>query len=331
MGKQTKRRIALVAGTAAAAAIAIACIVWRSHDSGAEGGGGEDGNKEKISIVTTSLGMTFPSGMNENKNPYLAYIEKMTNLDIDVFLPSSESYEEKLNIIMTSSNLPDMLYTGNDVWLANYVKQGKLRPLDDEIAKYGPALKDKIPQEAWNKVTFNGHIYAIPSLNEVKGIELMYARKDWLDRLGLKPPQTLDEYAQVIRAFATQDPDGNGKPDTIGLLMTENLGRSAPFFGAFGTQLNVWLERDGKLAFSNTLPETKQALAFLHQLYGEGLIDPEFPLNRVQNLYFDKIVSGQVGLFSATWYDTRGPIDQNKQKDPNAQWIPLEYPTGAQG
>ncbi|RKN78207.1 extracellular solute-binding protein [Paenibacillus ginsengarvi] len=330
MGKNKKRWL-LASAAAATGAACFAVVVWSPFSAKRENDGKPPGEKEKISIVISSLGISFPPGMNENNNPYLDYIEKNTNLDIGVFLPPIESYEEKLNIMMTSSKLPDMLHTGNEVWLASYVRQGKLKPLDEEINKYGSALKQKIPKEAWDQVTYNGHIYAIPSLNEVKGIELMYVRKDWLDRLGLKPPRTLDEYYEVIRAFATRDPDGNGKNDTTGLLVTENLGRAAPFFGAFGTQLNQWLERDGRLVYSNVLPETKEAVAFLHKLYEEKLIEPDFPLNRIQNLYYDKIVSGTVGLFSATWYDTRGPIAQNKSRDPRALWIPLEYPTGPGG
>ena len=73
-------------------------------------------------------------------------------------------------------------------------------------------------------------------MNEVTGAELMYVRKDWLDRLGLEPPETLEEYYEVIRAFTLDDPDGNGVQDTIGLTLTSKLGRSSPFFGAFGTR-----------------------------------------------------------------------------------------------
>lgn len=330
MGKQ-KNRWLIASAALAAGVLVIGVVVWSPFSSEGGQNGSLPDNMEKISIVVSSLGMTFPPGMNENNNPYLDYIERNANLDIHVLLPPIESYEEKLNIMMTSSSLPDMLYTGNKVWLANYVRQGKLKPLDEEIAKYGPELKRKIPQAAWDQVTFNGRIYAIPSMNEVKGVELMYGRKDWLDRLGLKPPKTLDDYYEVIRAFATLDPDNNGKHDTIGLLVTENLGRTAPFFGAFGIQLNQWLEQDGKLVYANVTPQAKEGIAFLRRLYEEHLIDPDFPLNRIQNLYYDKIVSGKVGLFSATWYDTRGPIEQNKQLDPQAEWIPLDYPTGPQG
>ncbi|MNI03685.1 Lipoprotein LipO precursor [compost metagenome] len=283
-----------------------------------------------VHIVINSLGMKFPSGMDENNNPYIQYTQKKTNLAIKVTLPPLEVYEEKLNVMMSSGNLPDMLHTFNPVWVDNYMKQGALMPLEDLIEQYGPELKKKIPKALWDRVSYEGHIYAIPSINEVKGIEIMYARKDWLDRLGLKPPETLEEYYEVIRAFTKDDPDGNGIDDTIGLIMMESLFRSAPFFGAFGTQLDSWVLRDGKLVNGSVIPETKKALSYLNRLYKEKLLDQEFPMNRINNLD-EKIENGTVGLFSAAWYDTRGPIAANKRKDPKAEWIALSYPTGPDG
>ncbi|WP_438350696.1 extracellular solute-binding protein [Paenibacillus sp. FA6] len=287
-------------------------------------------DRPEISIVINNLGMTFPSGMDENDNPYLNYIENMNGLEIKVNTPSPEVYEEKLDVIMTSGNLPDLLHTYDPVWFDQYTKQKAFIPLDDLISQFGPHLMEKIPDEVWDRVRYNGKVYAIPSLNEVVGNEIMYARKDWLDRLGLKPPVTLEEYYEVIKAFTLDDPDGNGKDDTLGLILMTNMGRSAPFFGAFGTQLDTWFERDGRLINGSIMPETKKALTYLARLYQEHLLDREFPLNLHNNLY-EKVENGKVGLFSATWFDTRGPIAANRKKDPNAEWISLAYPTGPNG
>lgn len=289
-----------------------------------------DESRVPVSIVINDLGMTFPEGLDENDNPYIHYIRDETGLDVRVSIPPQEVYEEKLNVIMASRSLPDLIHTYNPVWYDEYAKKGALLPLDDYIDQYGQDLKAYIPEEAWERVRYKGKIYAIPSLNEVQGIELMYVRKDWLDRLGLEPPRTLDEYYEVIRAFAKNDPDRNGLHDTMGLILTENMGRAAPFFGAFGVQLNSWLERDGKLVNGSTLEGTKEALGFLAKLYREGLVDPEFPLNR-NSLLNEKIENGKVGMFSAAWYDTRGPIALNQKKDPSAEWIALEYPVGPKG
>ncbi|MDF2837307.1 MAG: peptide permease, partial [Paenibacillus sp.] len=289
-----------------------------------------DQSRVPVSIVINDLGMAFPEGLDENDNPYIHYIRDETGLDVRVSIPPQEVYEEKLNVIMASRSLPDLIHSYNPVWYDEYVKKGALQPLDDYIDQYGQDLKAYIPEEAWERVRYKGKIYAIPSLNEVQGIELMYVRKDWLDRLGLKPPRTLDEYYEVIRAFAKNDPDRNGLHDTMGLILTENMGRAAPFFGAFGVQLNSWLERDGKLVNGSTLEGTKEALGFLAKLYREGLVDPAFPLNR-NSLLNEKIENGKVGMFSAAWYDTRGPIALNQKKDPSAEWIALEYPVGPKG
>ena len=94
-----------------------------------------------ISIVISSLGMTFPAGMDENDNPYLNYIEERTGLEIGVNLPPPEVYNEKLDVIMSSGNLPDMLHTYEPVWFDNYVKQKAFMPLDELIDKHGPHLK----------------------------------------------------------------------------------------------------------------------------------------------------------------------------------------------
>lgn len=304
--------------------------------AGCEGAAPEEGalagpSKEKsVSIVVNNLGMNFPAGTDENNNPYLSFIESRTGLDINVIAPPEEVYEEKVNLIMSSGSLPDLVHIYKPLWFDHYLQQDALTPLDDWLDKYGADLKRRIPKEAWDRVRFNGKIYAIPSLNEVRGIELMYIRKDWLDKVGRKAPVTLDEYYDVIKAFALEDPDGNGKNDTYGLTMGENLIRSAPFFGAFGTQLDSWILKDGTLQYGSIMPETKEALAFLAKLYKEKLLDPEFVLNRNSSLA-QKIENGQAGLFSATWYDTRGPIANNKAKNPQAEWMPLEYPTGPRG
>jgi putative aldouronate transport system substrate-binding protein len=288
------------------------------------------GSREPVTVVALGAYYSFPPGYDENRNPYLDYIEDKTGLDVSIKLPLQEGYNEQLNVIMESSKLPDLISTTSNSWVADYVKRNALLPLDDYIDKYGSDLKKKIPPEAWDLVRFNGKIYAVPSLNSVRGNEIMYARKDWLDRLGMSPPATLDDYAEVMRRFAEDDPDGNGKNDTVGLLIGSGLVRTAPFFGAFGTQTNGWYEREGKLVYAGVLPETKEALRYLAGLYKNKWIDPEFPINKLISLE-EKIVAGKAGLFSAVWYDTRGPIEANRKADPKAEWIPLDYPSGPDG
>ena len=43
----------------------------------------------------------------------------------------------------------------------------------------------------------------------------MMINKAWLDKLGLQVPTTWDELENVLKAFKTQDPNGNGQADEI--------------------------------------------------------------------------------------------------------------------
>jgi len=303
-----------------------------SKTDGQQKGQVQDIKPMTIRIVTNSQNAKFPDGMDIERNPYMDYIRQNTNLDVKVTLPPVDGYDEKLNAIMASGDLPDLLTSGNASWFVNYVNQKALMPLNELIDKYGPDLKKNIPQEAWEQVTIDGNIYAVPSLNEASGNGIVYARKDWLDRLGLQPPKTLDEYYNVMKAFVERDPDGNNKNDTLGFSLKERLSGAEVFFGAFGTQIynNNWYVRDGKLVNGSILPETKDALAYLAKLYQDKLLDQEFPLNKTA-LFNEKVANGKIGLFVGSWTETRGSIETNRQNDPKAEWIRLDYPTGPNG
>lgn len=60
----------------------------------------------------------------------------------------------------------------------------------------------------------DGNIYGLPHAEfDINNYVLMWniIRQDWLDKLGLAMPSTIDEYHDVLVAFRDQDPNGNGK------------------------------------------------------------------------------------------------------------------------
>jgi putative aldouronate transport system substrate-binding protein len=306
----------LLAGSVAVMMFSAACSKDTSSD---------DANVEgsEIEVVVNNYGRTFPSGMDENKNPYLEYIEENTGIDVTVQVPPAEGYMERLNVLMASNDLPDMIYSPDATWFVNYVNQKALTPLSDIVDKHGKNLKKLIPEEAWAAVTVDDEIYAIPHILQEKGSEIVYVRQDWLDELGLDKPETLDEYVNVLREFKE-------KKNNVGFVMTDALGRISPLLGAHGIQRSQWVERDGELVYSSTTPEMKEALEFLAGLYKEGLLDQEFPSNSLQVLG-EKVANDRAGIFTAAWWDTRGPILTNQQNNPDAKWEALEYPVGPNG
>ncbi|NIK80269.1 putative aldouronate transport system substrate-binding protein [Paenibacillus castaneae] len=209
-----------------------------------------------------------------------------------------EDYQTKLNLLASADDLPDF-FDIDSMTLSRFVEQGLVQPIDKYLEN-APHLMKLIPQYYWDQVTFDGKIYALPNGMRPEAfnspnVTSVLVRQDWLDALNLKAPTTLDELHDVLRAFVSDDPDQNGKNDTLGLSGTK-LSRYNSIFGAYGIIPSFWMERDGQIQKGFTLPETKQVLTLLQQWYKEGLIDPDFPVMETKQLN-EKIINSKVGLF----------------------------------
>jgi putative aldouronate transport system substrate-binding protein len=171
----------------------------------------------------------------------------------------------------------------------------------------------------------------------------MWIRQDWLDKLGLEAPKTMGDLEKVARAFVEQDPDGNGKADTIGitgpqsggsmyataLKSLNNLYGFDPIFSAFHAYPGYWLKgEDGKPVYGSIQPETKEALAELRDLYAKGLIDKQISVRKDAT---EPIVSGKTGMFFATWWMGYGPLFNALKVDPTANWKAYALPLDAEG
>lgn len=112
--------------------------------------------------------------------------------------------------VWTRSN-PDPAATYERVF--SYQSQGLLKPIDpDSIAGH-----EQITAKSWSStVGIDGKHYGIPYSRQAQTLMI---RKDWLTKLGLKAPTTWQEMLSVAAAFATRDPDGDGKADTYGMVV----------------------------------------------------------------------------------------------------------------
>ncbi|OAS14402.1 extracellular solute-binding protein [Paenibacillus oryzisoli] len=322
--------------------LAAGCAKEDKQASTATASGSTTQVKEPVNLnfVINNSGRKYMEGTDANNNDYIKYIREKSGFNLRLNELAADGYQDKLNVLLASGEQYDLIHSRDVSWVTNLAKQKAILPLNDLIDKFAPDIKKSMPPEIWDRVTFDGKIYALPGISTKLGDEIMYVRKDWLDKLGLQPPKTLDEYTKVMKAFAEQDPDGNGKADTIGMLIGEKLARSGPYFGAFGVpiatneaiKVNNWVERNGELVNAVVLPETKQALKYMAELYKQKTLDQEWALNKSKNIG-EKIVSGKVGIYSATWFDTKEPtvILGSKKNDPKAEWISLPYPVGSEG
>ncbi|MDF2927327.1 MAG: transporter substrate-binding protein [Paenibacillaceae bacterium] len=273
----------------------------------------------KLAVSETWPGVSYD-------NASIKYIEEKTNTKLEI----TTTTEDKLNIMLASGERPDIVQFGKDATEWKYSKSGLLLPINDYFDK-APNLKAYGADGIWDAMKHeDGKIYAIP----IKGSTIdnipLY-RKDWLDKLNLKVPTTVEEFIAVAEAISNNDPDGNGKKDTYALsgFNTGNNGFDLAswdhVFGAHGVLPNFWIEQDGKIVNGSVANGALDALKVLNRLYKNKAIDLEFVTDNSAR-FKDKIIKGVIG---APVYRTfvLDPNNLNnyytpmKQHNPNAEFV----------
>ena len=161
----------------------------------------------------------------------------------------------------------------------------------------------------------DGHIYSLGCMQEgaVPSANPLEIRKDWLDKLDMPVPTTLDEYLEVLRAFKTLDPGGVGADNVrplgtysapsaklyttaFDLLLTALGYRSAP---SNYNQAGIYPAlRNGEPTIpANDIEQFDYWVAYLHTLYAEGLVDENVFTTLESAELNQQVQAGYIGSF----------------------------------
>jgi putative aldouronate transport system substrate-binding protein len=245
----------------------------------------------KLSIFTSDFNLPVPGGKTMD-NPTFRYVAEKTNTDLDLIILPHGQYHDQRNIKIAAGEMADVVM---DWGVPNELfANDQLIPLNDLIEQYGQNLKKVISQEAWDGVTRDGQIYAIPEMPKGNALvnRNLFVRQDLMEQVGYTtPPQTPDELLDMMRKMKELDP--NMTPFTA----RENFTWLDSLVGMYGVSLWGGSLINGELVPSNTSPQMKEALGFIRQLMEEKLIDPEFMSNK-RNTWEQKIQSGQAAVWT---------------------------------
>ncbi|WP_010273447.1 extracellular solute-binding protein [Paenibacillus senegalensis] len=290
MNKHFARKWLLPLSVVLAASGALAACGGGSTGSGnggaspgsGSGSGGDGGNEsavnKKIDILLSHSNGKYAQQVKSD-DPYIKALSEISGYDLSFeFLGHGNDFTQQLTVRFASGDLPDLIRTNSidSTMHPGALQQGVFHDLTDLIEEHGPHLKERIPAEAWNspKVSQDGKIYGIPTLLSLPATHVLYFREDWLEKLNMDIPQTMDEFLAYFEAVKNEDLNGNGQNDEYGFYIRENLSYGNVFFRNFGASPDQWYLRDGQLIPGMILPEMKDAIAFHKELYDKGYINP---------------------------------------------------------
>lgn len=241
---------------------------------------------------------------------------------------TSAPYVQKLNVMLASGDLPDVIPV-NATQLKQLADTCQIEDMTNLYETYASPLLKEILAEGgsgpFNAATFNGKLMAIPQTgSSIEQAQFVWIRTDWLDRLGLQPPRTMDDVLAISKAFAERDPDGNHKKDTFGLAITKELWGGSMglegFMAGYGAYPNIWLEdSSGRLMYGSVQPEVKNALEALQAMYQNGELDPEFGVKEGSRVS-EFIANGRIGMQYGQQWNSIWPLQLSIDRDPGAQW-----------
>lgn len=283
-------------------------------------------------VRETSVGMEnligFLPGQTLEDNTWSRLYEQVLGIKIKYdWIAKGDLYHQKLGVALASGDIPEVVRV-NAQQLRLLSNAGLIQDLSEVYEKYATPLTKRILSQEGNgpfdAATIDGKLMGIPETgSSIEGAQYIWIRTDWLDQLGIKPPQTIDDVLAISKAFTEKDPDQNGDNDTFGLAITQYLwdpvmGITA-FMAGYNAFPNIWIEDDsGKLAYGGIQPEVKEALKVLQVMYRKGQIDSEFGF-KDGNKVKEQVAAGKIGMLYGQQYGSF-LVQVSRENNINAQW-----------
>lgn len=286
-----------------------------------------------LSFNKSEVVTDYPEGQDAQNNAmYDMWADVMgIRIENQILCPTS-SMTEKMQLAIASDDIPDIGIVDTTM-IATLIENNMV---EDMTEYYGSWATENLKEVAGQNnnalfapVTKDGAYMAIPVANTLgDSFPIMWIRSDWLDALGLKAPETMDEALDVAMAFATKDPDGNGAADTYGLYLDKDLTGLDHIMAAYGvySKDEYWVKTDdGSFIAGCTDTAAKKPLARIAELYSAGAIDPEFAVKDASKEE-ELIAAGNIGIYIGYFYSPLGVMKDCVANVDGADWAAVKMP-----
>ena len=257
-----------------------------------------------ITVVCPFYGESAPAGTTGDKTcPALTEMEKLCNVDLQITWAPQADYETKFATVMAGTDVPMVMVITSGITTNAAYKDlcagGVFWDLTDKIQER-PIFRDELttPNNLLASAV-EGRNYLFPASVSSARVGLLY-RSDWVEKLGLQAPTTIETFKAMVKAFTEDDPDGNGVKDTIGFAYCDNADKELTYAG-FNTLAcvcgapNYWgLDAEGKVMPYFTFKEYMDTLDLFKWMYDNGYMNADFAVNTDKHGPLTQGVSGSM-------------------------------------
>ena len=279
---------------------------------------------------------TLPKGDSADNNQYTRYLLDNYNIKIvaDWTAGNAADFQQKVSLAIASASLPDAVVVPNRNYLVQAARAGLLADMGDTFNQYASKQVKEIVEttngRAFTNATVDDVFYALPNITvDTDGVYIYFIRQDWLDKLGLEVPKTVEELGNVAQKFkdagyskdyAIAGIDNGGRTYSNFLNSSNNGYGFDALYQAFGATPGYFLkDGSGKIYWGTTTDEMKNALTTLHDWYAKGLINPEIGTT-TNGDNANNVKNGTCGIFMGPWWSLGYGNGDSFKNDNNANW-----------
>ena len=262
-------------------------------------------------------------------------VERRLGVKVEWETVSAADKQTKFSLMMAGGNLPDFLVDMDPLTWEEFGRMGALIPLNDyinedkmpnfsKIIETDPGIKASI-------TSADGNIYFLPrAMPAATGYwNGTFIRQDLLDAVDMAVPTTTEEFYNVLKAIKEQVPECTAP---IAMNMTEIKSLVWAWgVGARGTGTatadDTYVTAEGTLAYGPIQEDYREALKYIHRLYKEGLLTPDWnaiDTNTKRTNIMTKASAVCAGSFSgvmSTWNSLLAADGQGEQLVPIAPLV----------
>jgi ABC-type glycerol-3-phosphate transport system substrate-binding protein len=263
----------------------------------------------------------------ELKEEWKAWFADYFDVDFKVNYYPRPEYMEKFTLALSSGEIHGIAQIFGGAYADDFFNDGATL---DVL----PYIKDnpnwtRLEDGMKNAYMRGNNLIAFPSAWSPGSYFVRSIRKDWLDKFNLDIPETIDELYTAVKMFTENDPDGNGKDDTVGMT-TSGVWNMQDIFHAFGVPSNhvgahlITPDPHDGMRFNDGMlkPQIVDTLTWLADVYKNGYMDEELWTNGGSQMR-ERMQSGFAG---STYYWNSWVFSfENgaKKTDPNADIEPI--------